>query len=106
MADFIVTEAALRARRGNKWHRFAEDVMPAWVADMDFAVAEPVQAAIARIVEQGDYGYPARTGEETVAAAFADRMRERFGWEVSADLVHPVTEVVQCMHATALAFSE
>lgn len=106
MADFIVTEAALRARRGNKWHKFAADVMPAWVADMDFAVAEPVQAAIARIVEQGDYGYPSRSGEETIAAAFADRMRARFGWEITTDLVHPVTEVVQCMNATALAFSE
>ena len=106
MASFELSEAALRARRGNKWHLHPDDVMPAWVADMDFAVAEPVQQAVERIVQQGDYGYPSRSATETMAAAFAERMRTRFGWEVDPALVHPVTELVQCMFATALAFSE
>lgn len=106
MARFALSEAALRARRGVKWHLYAEDVMPAWVADMDFAVAEPVQAAIERIVEQGDYGYPYRSGEESLTAAFVERMRDRFGWEVDPGLVQPVTECVQCMYGTAMAFSE
>jgi cysteine-S-conjugate beta-lyase len=35
--DFDI--ARLRARRTNKWHRFPPDVLPAWVADMDFGVA-------------------------------------------------------------------
>ena len=33
--DFDI--ARLRARRTNKWHKFPPDVLPAWVADMDFA---------------------------------------------------------------------
>ena len=52
----------MRARRGVKWHRYGEDVLPAWIADMDFAVAEPVRRALARLVAEGDYGYPAREG--------------------------------------------
>src|SRR5690348_513165 len=106
MAGFELSEEALRSRRGTKWHHHPADVMPAWVADMDFAVAEPVQAAIARIVDQRDYGYPYRSGEESLTAAFVERMRDRFGWEVDPDLVQPVTECVQCMYGTALAFSE
>ncbi|MDQ6907295.1 MAG: pyridoxal phosphate-dependent aminotransferase, partial [Chloroflexota bacterium] len=105
-AAFEVSEADLRARRGVKWHHHPEDVMPAWVADMDFAVADPVQAAIARVVDQGDYGYPYRSGEESLTAAFVERMQERFGWTVDPALVQPVTECVQCMYGTALAFSE
>ncbi len=106
MATFEVSEQALRTRRGAKWHYYADDVMPAWVADMDFAVAPPVQAAIARIVDEQDYGYPYRDGEDTLVAAFVERMQSRFGWTVDPDLVQPVTECVQCMYATALAFSE
>lgn len=106
MAGFELSEEALRTRRGTKWHHHPADVMPAWVADMDFAVAEPVQAAIARIVDQRDYGYPYRSGEESLTAAFVERMRDRFGWAVDPDLVQPVTECVQCMYGTALAFSE
>jgi len=106
MATFEVSEDALRARRGVKWHMHPEDVIPAWVADMDFTVAEPVQAAIRQIVDQQDYGYPWRPGEESMVAAFAERMQERFGWTVDPDFVQPVTECVQCMYATALCFSE
>ena len=32
----------LRARRTNKWHKFEPDVLPAWVADMDFGVAPAI----------------------------------------------------------------
>lgn len=106
MATFELSEAALRARRGTKWHLHPDDILPAWVADMDYTVAEPVQAAIARIVDQQDYGYPYRTQEDSLTTAFVERMRDRFGWTVDPDLVQPVTECVQCMYATALAFSE
>lgn len=106
MATFELSEAALRARRGTKWHLHPDDVLPAWVADMDFAVAEPVQAAIRRIVDQQDYGYPYRAREDALAAAFVERMRDRFGWTVDPDLMQPVTECVQCMYGTAMAFSE
>ncbi|HZU19563.1 MAG TPA: PatB family C-S lyase [Candidatus Dormibacteraeota bacterium] len=95
----------MRARRGIKWHRYPDDVLPAWVADMDFPVAPAVQAAVSRLVEQMDYGYPWREGEATVEAAFVDRMRERFGWAVEAERVRPVTDLVQAIVAALVAFS-
>jgi hypothetical protein len=58
----------LRARRGNKWRRFPPDVLPAPVADMDFAVPDAVQEAIEAVVRIRDYGYGtgsgAREGDE------------------------------------------
>ncbi len=50
--SFELTVEALRARQCNKWTRYGAEVLPAWVADMDFAVAEPIQAAITRLVEE------------------------------------------------------
>jgi hypothetical protein len=47
--DFDI--ARLRARRTNKWHKFPPDVLPAWVADMDFGVAPSITAALARLRE-------------------------------------------------------
>lgn len=103
---FEIPLSTLRARRGAKWNHYPQDVLPAWVADMDFRVPEPVREAMQRLVDESDFGYPARTGDDTLAAAFQERMRDRFGWDVDTARVRTVTELVQCMFATALAYSE
>src|ERR1700732_5625425 len=82
--DFDI--AKLRARRTNKWHKFPSDVLPAWVADMDFGVAPSITAALARLTQDQEYGYAAREG--ALAAAFVRRMERRFGWHTDpADTV-------------------
>ena len=68
----------LRARRTNKWHKFPDDVLPAWVADMDFGVAPAITEALARLARNQEYGYAAREG--ALAAAFSRRMGRRFDW--------------------------
>jgi bifunctional pyridoxal-dependent enzyme with beta-cystathionase and maltose regulon repressor activities len=54
-----------RERRGTdseKWQRWAgRDVLPLWVADMDFAAPPPVIDALRRRVEHGVFGYARRT---------------------------------------------
>ena len=43
----------------NKWNKYAgRDVLPMWVADMDFASPSTVQQALADRVAHGVYGYP------------------------------------------------
>ena len=74
--DFDI--ARLRARRTNKWHKFPPDVLPAWVADMDFGVAPSITAALTRLTQNQEYGYAAREG--VLAEAFVRRMERRFGW--------------------------
>lgn len=106
MDTFQLTIDELRARQGTKWNRYPASVLPLWVADMDFKVAEPVQAAVTRLVDLRDYGYGHEGGRASLAAAFAQRMRDRFGWEVDPALMLPVTELIQCMYASLLAFSQ
>ena len=106
MEPFNLPIEVLRARRGVKWRRHGEDVLPAFVADMDFAVPDPVQRAIQRIVEEQDYGYPERMGDAGLEAAFAHRMRERFGWAIEPSRVLPVADLIQGIAATIEAFSQ
>ena len=47
----------LLARGSEKWTKYPPDVLPAWVAEMDFALAPPVRDALVRAVELGDLGY-------------------------------------------------
>ena len=44
-------EGFLRARRTVKWHHYDDDVLPCWVADMDFAVAPEVRAAMDAVLD-------------------------------------------------------
>jgi cystathionine beta-lyase len=69
---------SLRRRRSSKWVQHPPDVLPAFVAEMDVALAPPVAAALLAAVELGDTGYaePGRLFEE-----FAGFARRRFGWD-------------------------
>lgn len=104
--SFELTVETLRSRRNTKWNRYPPEVLPAWVADMDFQVAEPVQRAIARLVDQRDYGYGAREGEASLEVAFAEHMQRRFDWTVDPGLVQPVAELIQAVFAVVMAYSE
>lgn len=100
--DFDISR--LRARRTNKWHKFPADVLPAWVADMDFGVAPSVTAALERLAQNQEYGYAAREG--ALAAAFVRRMERRFGWHTDAADTIAVGDLVQASFSSVMAFSE
>jgi cystathionine beta-lyase len=100
--DFDI--ATLRARRTNKWHKFPTDVLPAWVADMDFGVAPSIIAALTRLTSNQEYGYAAREG--VLAAAFVRRMERRFGWHTDPADTLAIGDLVQASFSSVMAFSE
>ena len=106
LETFELTLDELRARQGSKWNYYEQDVLPAWVADMDFRVSEPIQAALRPLLAQTDFGYGFRMGERSLPSAFAHRMKERFNWEIDEARVRVTTEVVQCLEAAIMVFSE
>ncbi|QBE48688.1 MalY/PatB family protein [Leucobacter triazinivorans] len=84
--------ALLRTRRTSlKWTRYPADVLPLFVAEMDFAVAPVVQQALIDRVLASDTGY--LDGPGPLAPAFADFARDRWAWEVPHDHVHLATDV-------------
>ncbi|MEV5176564.1 aminotransferase class I/II-fold pyridoxal phosphate-dependent enzyme [Streptomyces flaveolus] len=87
----------LRARGSVKWHRPERDVLPAWVADMDFPTPPPVVAALRAAVDGRDLGYPDWPDGSPLRTAFAKRMAERFGWAASGHRVREQTDLIQCL---------
>src|SRR4029077_3531907 len=65
----------LRERRSEKWATYPPDILPAFVAEMDFDLAAPIRDAIDEAVARGDVGY-AHSAE--VAGAFVAFARGRF----------------------------
>ena len=95
MSDFLLTESELRTRRGGKWRRYPVDVLPAFVAEMDFKVAPAVQSALKRFTDLQDYGYELFTDEEGLFAAFAAWMGRRHSWNPDPGLTVASADVVQ-----------
>jgi cystathionine beta-lyase len=77
-----LTDDQARAALPLKWD-VEPGVIPAWVAEMDFRLAEPIEEALVRAVRSGAVGYPPhRDGVGTAFAGFAHR---HWSWEVPAE---------------------
>ena len=67
-----------------KWDRYAgRDVLPLWVADMDFSAPPAVVAALQQRTAHGVFGYthaPAELVEVILA-----RLWDRYKWRVKAE---------------------
>ena len=84
----------LRTLEGIKWSRHGDEVLPAWVADMDFAPAPPVLNAIADVVERGDFGYTTVAGEQALSA-WRNWVKAKYGTDYPAEETYAFCEVLQ-----------
>ena len=100
-----IDEARLRTRCGVKWSRYPADVLPAWVADMDFPTAPPIAAALHAMVDRGDLGYPPDAAVSGLAARFVERAHTRWGWDVDPALVTVLPDVVRGIEQAITALS-
>jgi cystathionine beta-lyase len=81
----------LRKRTSEKWTTYPADVLPLFVAEMDYPLAEPVSAAIIERVRASDTGYVASAGP--LATAFAGFAGRAWGWDVDPARVRTTTDV-------------
>jgi cystathionine beta-lyase len=81
----------LRERTSEKWRAFPPDVLPLFVAEMDYPLAAPIADALIGAVKRSDTGYIG-PGDELQRAfcAFADR---HWGWAVQPGRVTTTTDV-------------
>ena len=89
-----LTDDEARAALVLKWGHVEPGVLPAWVAEMDYAVAEPVTAAVHAAVDRGELGYPdfVRSGGP-LGEAYAGFALRHFGTGVPPDRVLPTADV-------------
>src|SRR5947209_338078 len=83
--------AELRRRRSEKWTTYPDDVLPAFVAEMDFALADPIKQTLFEAIARGDTGYANPIG---LAEAFAGFALTWFKWPVDPGRVVLVPDVM------------
>jgi cystathionine beta-lyase len=91
LAPVFSLEEIRGGRSSVKWTRYAPDVIPLSVAEMDFAVASSVAEAIVERVRASDFGYIDSPGP--LAGAFAEFAARRWTWDVDPALVRVATDV-------------
>jgi cysteine-S-conjugate beta-lyase len=63
-----------------KWEAYGADVLPLWVADMDFASPPAVIEAVRARADHGVFGYS--VVPESLVAAILEYLERRYGWTV------------------------
>lgn len=98
-------------RSGNRSAKYDErkkkfgtdDVIPLWIADMDFKTAQPVIDALAARAQEGIWGYTARP--DSYFAAIRDWQKRRNGWDIDQSLMSFSLGVVQSISAMVRLFT-
>ena len=100
-----LTPDRLRARRTQKWSHYPADVIPAWIAEMDYPTAPPITAALHRAVDAEGFGYPLEAEASGVAEVVAAHLTDTYGWAVDPAGVHLVADVMRGMLLALQTFS-
>jgi cystathionine beta-lyase len=84
-----------------KWTKYPSDVLPLWVADMDFQTPKPILDSLRAALDHGVLGYEflPRHVQEAVAA----RMERLYQWQVDPDWIVATTGVVSGCNIAARA---
>ncbi|MFZ3371925.1 MAG: aminotransferase class I/II-fold pyridoxal phosphate-dependent enzyme, partial [Desulfitobacteriaceae bacterium] len=80
-----------------------EDVLPMWVADMDFRAPQPVIEALVRRAEHGIYGYS--SGTDRYFQSIINWMNKRHHWKIEEDWITFSPGVVPALHWIVKAFT-
>lgn len=100
-----LTEERLRKLHGAKWNYYPQDVLPLWVADMDFPVAEPIRQAIRDYADQDDFGYPMPSGIPGLLDAVGSHFESRHGVSFEPDQIFPASGIIPALYLATTALS-
>lgn len=100
-----------RQTESAKWHYYEQDVIPLWVADMDFVSPEPVIQALRQRVEHGVFGYPDDGSmhprkEGSLPMLIVQRMATRYGWQIQPEDVVFIPGVVNGFNLACQAVAQ
>lgn len=82
----------------------SHDVMPAWIADMDFPIAKPIQLALEKRLQHPFFGYTQLN--EKLYEVTQKWLLQHQGWKVERDWIVLCPGVIPSLSAAVLAFSE
>ncbi len=100
-----------RASDSVKWTAYDLDVIPLWIADMDFPSPEPVVRALTARAQHGVYGYPDSiydtSGQLTkLRQIIVEHLAQRYQWQVNPEDIVFAPSVVVGFHLACLALAQ
>jgi cystathionine beta-lyase len=92
-----------RNTKSIKWDSVERDILPMWVADMDFEVPESVIQAVKKRAEHGVYGYT--VPGDTYYDAIIEWWRKRYNYEIKKEWINYSPGVVPAINMLIRAFT-
>jgi cystathionine beta-lyase len=101
-----LTDEEARAALPCKWGEVDADVIPAWVAEMDYALAPPITEALHEAVDANLAGYPSFDVGGELGTAYAGFAARHFGHDVDPGHVIPTVDVTSGVRLALDVLSE
>lgn len=87
-----------------KWSRYGEEVIPMWVADMDFPAPEPVVQALHARIDHRILGYSVPSSE--LKSLICERLKRLYRWEIEEEAIVFVPGMVSGLNIAFQAYAE
>lgn len=87
--------ALLRTRTSSKWAAYPPDVLPLFVAEMDYPVAPAIAAHLVDLIGRSDLGYDSR--RPAIGRAFAAFAHDAWGWDFDPSTVRWTNNVMTAL---------
>ena len=102
MTNFNITPNRRKFDTDIKWNLYKKDILPMWVADMDFTAPKPVLDAMHKHIDHGVLGY--EWAGKFLPEVVANRMEQLYKWKVQPEAVLTVTGIVSGANVAARVF--
>lgn len=89
-----------RNNNSDKWTAYGKDVLPMWIADMDFQVADEIIEGLTAMSKNGIYGY-GKARPERLLEAIVYRLQRLYGWTISKESIVPLPSLVTGFNVAA-----
>lgn len=100
-----ITLEDLRKSGTTKWNR-PDKALGAFVAEMDYGVAQPIKDALHAEVNKGLFAYLPDKYRLEMQEAVAGFLRRRFDWSIAPERIHEMPDVLSAYQAAIKHFSE
>lgn len=88
-----------------KWDKYKnEDVLPMWVADMDFRSPPEVIEALHKRIDHGIFGYT--NAPESLSSLVVERLNNLYDWPIEADWLEWLPGLVSAIHLCVRSYTQ
>ena len=88
----------------DKWSKYPREILPMWVADMDFDAPEVVKKALLERVNEGVFGYT--HAPKRLTQSIIEHLQRRYQWTISAGHIVHLPGLVCALHLSVRAYTQ